>query len=58
MEKKSDEGMTKLGVSEQADGEALEKAAAQGCPMCGAKCTRHGQLLACPTHGTEPFERG
>lgn len=57
MEKKSDEGMTKLGVSERLDEEKMEKAAAKGCPICAATCTRHGNILSCPTHGTEPFEK-
>ena len=48
--------MTKLGVSEEVDGETLEKAAAQGCPVCGEECVKHGKIFACPTHGTEPFE--
>lgn len=56
MEKK-DEGMSKFGVSEGVSSEKLEKAAAQGCPICGAAVVKHGSILACPTHGTEPFER-
>ena len=52
-----DDEMTKLGVSEMVDGEELEKAASQGCPICGERCQRIGSLLACPNHGTEPFER-
>lgn len=47
--------MDKLGVDEsQADN---EKVASKGCPECGAKVERHGNVLACPTHGTEPFEK-
>lgn len=46
--------MEKYGVDET--GEELEKKAAQGCPLCGAKAEKHGNVLACPTHGTEPFE--
>ena len=57
MENQEDGEMTKLGVSETVDGEALEKAASRGCPICAAKCTRHGDILSCPTHGTEPFEK-
>lgn len=49
-------GMDKYGVDEDADGEKLEKAAAEGCPKCGAKCTKHGNTLVCPTCGTEPWE--
>ena len=49
--------MEKLGVSEGVDDAALEKAASDGCPICGQACTKHGRLLVCPTHGSEPFER-
>lgn len=52
-----EEGMSKFGVSEGADSAALEKAASDGCPICGAAVVKHGNVLACPTHGTEPFER-
>ena len=51
-----DEGMTKYAVNERVDGEKLEKAASQGCPICAAPVKRHGNVLACPVHGTEPFE--
>lgn len=53
---KQDEGMTKYAVDEGHDSAALEKAAANGCPICAAPVTKHGNVLACPTHGTEPFE--
>jgi hypothetical protein len=56
MTKQSEEGMTKYAVNERVDGEKLEKAAAQGCPICAAPVQKHGNVLACPTHGTEPFE--
>jgi len=46
--------MEKLGVDEQRT--ENEKKASDGCPLCGAKVERHGNVLACPTHGTEPFE--
>lgn len=47
--------MDKLGVDEgQADN---EKVASEGCPRCGAKVERHGNVLACPKCGTEPFEK-
>lgn len=49
--------MDKFGVDEGVDGEALEKQAADGCPKCGRKdLQRHGKLLMCPTHGSEPWE--
>ena len=49
--------MDKHGVDEGAqDQEALEKKAAEGCPQCGAKLERHGKVLICPVHGSEPFE--
>jgi len=51
------EEMEKYGVSE-GDDEALEKKANQGCPIhgCGKEPVRHGHVLMCPTHGSEPFE--
>ena len=47
--------MEKYGVDETVD-ERLEKQAAQGCPACGKKPVRHGRVLMCPEHGSEPFE--
>lgn len=47
--------ITKYGVDEER--EDKEKLASQGCPECGKKPERHGNVLSCPTHGTEPFER-
>lgn len=49
--------MEKLGVDENVDQDVMEKAAANGCPECGATCERHGHLLSCPRHGTSPFEK-
>ena len=49
--------MEKLGVDEGVDQEKSEKAAAQGCPACGAKVEKVGSLLVCPRCGTAPFER-
>jgi hypothetical protein len=49
--------MDKLGVDENVDGEDLEKKATDGCPKCGAKPERHGNVLVCPNHGSEPFEQ-
>lgn len=34
----------------------LEKRAAAGCPVCGKKPERRGNVLLCPVHGSEPFE--
>lgn len=48
--------MDKYGVDESVDGERLEKLAAKGCPECGKKLIKHGSVLLCPTHGSEPFE--
>jgi hypothetical protein len=48
--------MDKYAVDESTDQEALEKRAAKGCPKCGAEPEKHGKVLMCPTHGTEPFE--
>jgi uncharacterized Zn finger protein (UPF0148 family) len=47
--------MDKYGVDEQ--GAENEKVAAEGCPKCGAKVQKHGNVLACPNCGTEPFEK-
>jgi len=47
--------MEKLGVDES--GSDQEKVAAEGCPVCGRKPERHGNVLACPQCGTEPFEK-
>ena len=48
--------MEKLGVDESVDQEVLEKRAASGCPVCGRGLEKHGSVVACPEHGTEPFE--
>lgn len=47
----------KYAVDENVDQEQLEKQAASGCPVCGKHPERHGNVLLCPTHGSEPFER-
>lgn len=47
--------MDKFGVDET--GSEQEKVAAEGCPVCGAKVQKHGNVLACPNCGTEPFEK-
>jgi nucleoid DNA-binding protein len=49
--------MEKLGVDEGVNTEQLEKAAAEGCPECGRPVQRHGNVMVCPVHGSEPFER-
>ena len=49
-----DEGMSKYGVDEA--GTAQEKKASAGCPNCGGKVEKHGNVLACAKCGTEPFE--
>jgi hypothetical protein len=46
--------LEKYGVDEQQV--ENEKRASDGCPECGRKAERHGNVLACPVHGTEPFE--
>lgn len=53
---KEKEAMDKFGVQEDLP-EDLEKKAAAGCPVCGATPVRHGNVLMCPTHGSEPFEK-
>lgn len=50
-------GMNKFAVDESVDQETLEKRAAQGCPMCGGAIEKHGHVLTCPKHGSEPFEK-
>jgi hypothetical protein len=54
MRRAKEEAMDKFGVDES--GTDLEKKAAEGCPECGQKPTKHGNILMCPTHGSEPFE--
>lgn len=49
--------MQKFGVDESQDQNLLEKAAAEGCPLCGSAVQKHGDILICPKHGTEPFEK-
>ncbi len=48
--------MDKFGVDQGMTPEQ-QKLAAAGCPICGAKPIRQGNLLFCPEHGSEPFER-
>jgi ribosomal protein S27AE len=48
--------MEKYGVDET--GEEMEKKAAAGCPKCGGKVEKHGNVLTCEHCGTEPFESG
>jgi DNA-directed RNA polymerase subunit RPC12/RpoP len=53
-----DDEMQKLGVDEQlGDQERLEKQAAEGCPECGGRVERHGQVLICEQCGSRPFEK-
>lgn len=49
--------MEKFAVDEEVDQEQLEKQASQGCPVCGKQPERHGNVLMCPVHGSEPFEK-
>jgi transcription initiation factor IIE alpha subunit len=52
-----EEHMDKYAVDESVDQESLEKKAAGGCPACGSKLEKHGHVLMCPKHGSEPFEK-
>lgn len=53
-----DEGMDKFAVDESVgSSEALEKRASKGCPVCGRQLAKHGSVLLCPVHGSEPLER-
>ena len=54
MNENKDEELTKLGVDETS--KDLNKEAAESCPECGAKLEKHGSVVVCPKHGTEPFE--
>lgn len=49
--------MEKYAVDETTEQVDLEKRAAQGCPECGSKLERHGNVLICPKHGSAPFEK-
>lgn len=49
--------MEKYAVEEGQDQDAIEKAASQGCPVCGRAVERHGDVVLCPVHGSEPFEK-
>lgn len=55
-----DEGMDKYAVDETKglSSEEQEKRAAQGCPLCGKALVKHGSVVLCPIHGSEPFEKG
>ncbi len=46
----------KYGVREDLP-EDMQKLAARGCPLCGKEPEIRGQVLLCPEHGSEPFER-
>jgi uncharacterized Zn finger protein (UPF0148 family) len=46
--------MEKLGVDEGDRNNT--KQASKGCPQCGQELEKHGSVLKCPVHGTEPFE--
>ena len=54
---KRDNAMEKYGVDETSNQQGLEKAAAEGCPLCAATLEKHGSVLICPTHGSAPFEQ-
>jgi DNA-directed RNA polymerase subunit RPC12/RpoP len=49
--------LEKFGVDESVNQEELEKKAAEGCPECGAKVERHGNVILCPNCGSAPFEK-
>jgi uncharacterized Zn finger protein (UPF0148 family) len=48
--------MEKYGVDESGSRDENEKQAAKGCPQCGQPLEKHGSVMKCPVHGTEPFE--
>ena len=45
--------MDKYGVKTNSDD---IKTASDGCPLCGGKVERHGQVSVCENCGTKPFE--
>ena len=49
--------MEKFGGDQGTDSEKLEKAASEGCPDCGGKVVRHGNVMKCGNCGTKPFEK-
>lgn len=51
-----DTTMEKYGVDENKNQENLEKIATEGCPQCGGKVERHGQVVLCRACGSQPFE--
>jgi rubrerythrin len=57
-EKEKHMSLEKYGVDESVDQDELEKVANNGCPICGKPVTKHGNVLVCPVHGSEPFEKG
>lgn len=56
LKQRLENNMEKYGVDENVNQEQLEKKAAKGCPECGKAPSRHGSVLICPDHGSEPFE--
>ncbi len=56
LKQRLEHNMEKYGVDENVNQEQLEKKAAEGCPLCGRAPARHGSVLICPEHGSEPFE--
>lgn len=50
--------MEKYAVDEDVNVDAMEKAAAEGCPQCGSKHLKHyGKVVLCPNCGSKPFEK-
>lgn len=49
------DGMNKFGVSEAHKNKLASKRTTH-CPVCGEQLAVHGEVLLCPTHGSEPFE--
>ena len=45
----------KYAVDENVDQEQLEKQAASGCPVCGKKSERHGNVLHVPNAWVRAF---
>jgi len=49
--------MEKFGVDEEPDPKQKKASEHNVCPTCGKPVIRHGKLLFCPVHGSEPFEQ-
>ena len=49
--------MYKYGVLTNNSGKTKTASDSKYCPKCGNIAKKHGEVLKCDIHGTEPFER-